>query len=317
MNFRIESLGVVKSTVYDLGVDTSETFFVKGKTTDDTYILAHNSNYINVQPLIDKKFNSDDNSIEVAEWVYQLFNNHVMGYIDTSYKELASYCNAKVQAMNMDMEKINSSMVFTSKKKRYAYLKRYDEGTWYRDKPKLSVTGLQSIQSKVPKFARTLFDETYEYVLSSDNYAGLIRLINDQYKRFHQIDIDELAEVASINGGFNIIKQLGDKSFPKGLRAEVKAVHVHNLYNASNNYRIKPITQPSKVKILPLKSNNTVSRYGDRIAYVGNFPNQWRRDRLELQIDKDAIWEKVYKRVIDSFLSDIIWDSRKPSLDLF
>ena len=96
-NFKIESLGVKDIDVYDLGVEDNENFFAND-------ILVHNSNYLNLQDLVIRKFGKDYkkngiSNIEVAKWLLEFIEGDgkteglMKNFVDNSCIELKDYMN--------------------------------------------------------------------------------------------------------------------------------------------------------------------------------------------------------------------------------
>ena len=225
----------------------------------------------------------------------------------------------------MALEKIASNSLFKDIKKRYTMAVLYNEGTWYKDKPKISTTGLESISSSTPQFARTFLDEVYEYILNSDDNLGLKSILERQEKEFYQMDIDDIADVVSINKGIDNIKNIDSNKnellgsdnvkFEKGARSGLKAAHIHNMYNKKHGYHLKPIdTNGVKFKVVPLKVPNTISSDNPTIAYVGSFPAEWREDVYD-QIDRTAIWKNRYLKTIDNFTNVLKYYYQTKNID--
>lgn len=312
-NWSLTSLGKQKIDVYDLGVQDNENFFAND-------ILVHNSNYLNLQDLVERKFGKDYkkkgiNNIEITEWLVEFIEGNngdglVQKFLNSSYVELQEYMNCPQQKMHMALEKVASNSLFKNNKKRYAMSVMYSEGTWYRDRPKLNVTGLESVSSKTPAFARKFLKEVYDHILNSDNNRELGKILNKQLEEFKQMSLDEIAEVVSINKGIEKINSISllekhdlfnnEQDFEKGLTHTLKAAYVHNAYNFQMKYHIKPIeTNGVKIKMLPLMKRNSVSSIHNVIAYIGTYPEEW--ESIKHEIDKDLIWNKRYLSTVDKF----------------
>jgi DNA polymerase elongation subunit (family B) len=299
MKFKVEDLGIQEIDVYDMGVDNSHNFFGNG-------LLTHNSNYVCMDEFVSKKMPNGTDA-EIVKFLYEKFYSSIDPFIKHSCDELQDYVNAPQQKLVMDMEKILNGMLLTDRKKRYATSVLYKDKVWY-DKGKLAVTGLESVKSSTPQFARKFLDDLYMFVLQEPNDKQLKSMLQRQYQSFESMDFDEICNVSSVNTGLENVLAFTDY-FPSGTTSQVKACHTHNTYNSSKGYTIQPIQLNGvKIKMLPLKKSNGISKISSNIAYVGDFPIEWKDDIfIQSQIDKEHIWNEWYIRLVDNFISLFGW----------
>lgn len=296
----VEPLGDQESFVYDLTVDEHQNFFANG-------VLVHNSNYISMDSVVRRRFSDDElasmSDEDIARYIYEFHQKYLGKFIAKSFSDLQQYLNAPYQKMEMALEKIMSEMILTDKKKRYCYRKIYDDGVWYHEGD-LGVTGLDSVKSSTPAFARKFLDEIYWLKLTTDDFYSIEKKLKEQYNEFIKYDFDVIAEPTAVNVGLEKIKEITSDKNIKGMTSQVKACLVHNLINHQKGYPILPIINNGiKIKKLPLIKKNTLSLYMDVIGYVGDFPKLWLTDDdIISQIDRHAIWQK-YMNLVNDFLS--------------
>lgn len=308
--FVIEDLGVQECFVYDLGVENNHTFF-----SND--ILLHNSNYICVDAVVKKKFPNGSDDKTITKWLMEsLYKKGLKTIIEDACIDIHQYMNTPKQKLVMELEKILSAMLLTDKKKRYATTMTYKDKVWY-DKAKLSVTGLESVKSSTPQFARKFLEELYKHICEHDSDVLLRELLDDQYRRFLKMEFDDIAMVTSVNTGLEVIHGDIEDTKPHGMTNQVKACKVHNMYNARKGYSITPIHQNGvKIKYLDLKPVNGISKFSNVIGYIGSFPPEWENDSfLKKQIDVDRIWNVRYIKLVDAFIEFFKWSYNENSLE--
>jgi DNA polymerase elongation subunit (family B) len=158
-------------------------------TTDKVYVIYcdTDSAYITLEAL---------NTTDISK-VVEFSEKTLCPYIDKVCAELADRFNAYEFKTSMKLEKI-CDIVFFIRKKRYALNVVWEEGLFY-DKPKLKVTGLETVRSSVPKKCRDALEQCFKLIFKNDR-AGLIEFVNKFREEFHTFTFEEIGKPSSVNG---------------------------------------------------------------------------------------------------------------------
>jgi len=239
---------------------------------------------------------------DVCDWMDEWYKEHIDSKLLEWCEEISNYMNAPENRMFYDREKIAISGIFKMKK-RYTLAVIDDEGVRYPE-PKIKVTGLESVSSSTPKWARNIFKKCYKLALlgTEADIQDFVKTIKDE---FNEYPFEKIAQ----NKKIKVFDEYQcERGFIKGTPSQVKAAISHNrmIEEKGINY-IAPIGAGDGVKILMLEKINP-TKINDRIAFVDYLPEEF---GLEKYIDKNAVWIKSFIDPLQAFLDSIGWNHKK------
>ncbi|MCK5020088.1 MAG: hypothetical protein KAS32_23745 [Candidatus Peribacteraceae bacterium] len=236
----------------------------------------------------------------IVDAVDRISREKIEPLIDKSYGDLAIYLNTYEQRMFMKREKIFQSLIWVAKK-RYAVAVWDNEGVRYT-KPKIAVTGLESVRSTTTKFVSGRLKEAYKIALLGDEISLQQHVIKVR-DEFMAQSVDDLALPKGVNDITKWLDSVGD--ILKGCPMHVRASIVHNQMVEKLNLSTKHITNGSKIKYLYLKKPNPTRSH--TIAFIDTMPDF----KIEKYIDKDLMFDKAFLLPLQSFLDSIGWSTEK------
>lgn len=277
------------------------------KTEDADYIcyIDTDSIYVNMGPLVESVFGTVDISRKQGEeFLDKVCFNKIEKVIAEGYENLAHKMGAYRNAMSMKREKITDKTVFVAKK-RYIMNTLNSEGVHY-EKPKISVTGLESVRSSTPEICRNKLKMTFEVIMNEgeESTQAFIKQFRDEFNSF------PAEEIAKTSGTDDIEKYIDGKTYKKGCPMHVRGCILYNnrLDELNLGRKYQRINSGDKVKFLYLKSPNPIRE--NMISFPGVLPKEFNLDKY---IDYDLQFKKVFLTPIENILDAIGWSSEKIS----
>jgi DNA polymerase elongation subunit (family B) len=276
------------------------------KTEGKDYIayIDTDSIYVHFGPLIEASFGTTDIPREKGEaFLDQVCGSKIEEIIDRGYEDLAKRMGAYRQAMFMKREKITDKSLFVAKK-RYIMNTLNSEGVHY-EKPKISVTGLESVRSSTPEICRDKMKETFAVIIngSEEETQAFIAKFRDEFKSYGP------EEIGKTSGTDNITKYQDRASlYRKGTPIHVRGciLYNHHLEQKKLNKRYEKVQSGDKVKFVYLKVPNPIRE--NTISFPGVLPKEL---GLHEYIDYDTQFEKVFLSPIEHILEALGWTSEK------
>jgi DNA polymerase elongation subunit (family B) len=275
------------------------------KTQDEDYIvyIDTDSIYVNMGPLVKSVFGTVDiNRKQGEEFLDKVCSTKIEQVIALGYEELALKMGSYRNAMSMKREKITDKSVFVAKK-RYIMNTLNSEGVHY-EKPKISVTGLESVRSSTPEICRNKMKDAFEVIMNEGEDA-IQKFIEQFREEFRRLPAEEIAKTS---GTDNIEKYVSGDSYKKGCPMHVRGCILYNKFLEKNklNKKYQKIQSGDKVKFIYLKSPNPIRE--NMISFPGVLPKEFSLDKY---IDYDIQFEKVFLGPIESILQAIGWSAEK------
>lgn len=305
---KIEYLGEYETDLYDINVEDNHNFFGND-------ILVHNcdtdSIYVNMGPLIEKVFGTVDIDRKTGEeFLDKICSEKIEKVISNAYIDLFNKMKAYENAMSMKREKITDRAIFIAKK-RYLLNVLNSEGVHY-EKPKISVTGIESVRSSTPEICREKMIETFD-VIMNETEEKLQDFISKFKEEFNTKSANDIAK----NSGTDDIEKYMDKNttYKKGCPIHVRGSILYNNYlkETKLDKKYEKIQSGDKIKFVYLKMPNPIRE--NVISFVGNLPEEM---NLNDYIDYETQFDKVFLKPIENILQSIGWTSEKiSSLDGF
>lgn len=282
-------------------------------TNGKDYVIAIDTDsvYLNMQVVVDKYLNKNPaaTKTEIANMLDNFCKKVMDDYIEKSFEELRSIMHGFEQAMHMKRENIASGIFIA--KKRYASYIFNEEGVVHA-KPKLKITGLESVRSSTPRVCRKAINETIE-LMFSQNEDNLIKYIDNFRSKFYNMSFEEVAKPSGVNGIVDYTEQ--DGTYKKGTPQHVKGAILYNQHlkklNLQNKYR--QITDGSKLRLINLKMPNPIR--DNVFACPNELPQEF---GLNKYIDYDTQFQKTYLDPITAIAKVVGWKTEnKESVDDF
>jgi DNA polymerase elongation subunit (family B) len=275
------------------------------KTEGEDYIvyIDTDSIYVNMGPLVESVFGTTNISRKQGEeFLDKVCASKIEQVIASGYEELARKMGAYRNAMGMKREKITDKSVFVAKK-RYIMNALNSEGVHY-EKPKISVTGLESVRSSTPEVCRDKLKEAFA-VIMNDGEEAIQKFIEDFRQEFYKLPAEEIAKTS---GTDDIEKYVSNGTYKKGCPMHVRGCIVYNKFldDMSLDKQYMKIQSGDKVKFVYLKSPNPVRE--NMISFPGVLPKELGLDKY---IDYDIQFEKVFLSPIQNILDAVGWSAEK------
>jgi DNA polymerase elongation subunit (family B) len=270
------------------------------KTKDD-YILMIDTDsiYVNLGPFVKKVVDGDNNKI--CAFLDKVAESKIEPLLEKSYEELRKYTNAFEQRMFMKREIIASKMIITGKK-RYIANVLNSEGVQYA-KPKMKITGIESVRSSTPQVCRKLIEKTLDVIINQDE-AAVQKFIADARNAFCNLPPED---VAFPRGVSDISKYAEDGGYAKGTPIHVRASILYNQTIINNKLeRYRQIGDGDKIKFSYLKMPNPIKE--NVFAFPDILPPEL---DLKRYIDYDMQFDKSYVEPMKNILEAIGWNVEK------
>jgi len=285
---------------------------LKTENIDYVVYIDTDSIYVNFGPLIHEVFGTTNISRqEGEEFLDKICSTKIEQVIEKGYEDLASRMGAYRNAMVMKREKISDKSVFIAKK-RYIMNALNSEGVHY-EKPKISVTGIESVRSSTPEVCRKKMEQVFEVIMNEGETATqqFIANFKDEFRKLPP------EEVGRNSGTDNIDKyrERSTGSYKKGCPMHVRGCILFNnlLSSKKLNKKYESIRSGDKIKFAYLKMPNPLRE--NIISFPGVLPKEL---GLNDYVDYDTQFEKVFLSPIESILEAVGWSSeKKDTLDDF
>ena len=260
--------------------------------------------YVDFGPLVKEVFGTVDiDKDKGEEFLDRVCSTKIEQVIEEGYENLARMLGTYRNAMVMKREKITNRGIFVAKK-RYILNTLNSEGVHY-DKPKVSVTGLESVRSSTPEVCREKLKECFEVIMNTDEETTQ-KFIQDFRDEFKTLDPVAIAKTS----GTDNIKKYQDKNslYRKGCPMHVRGAIMYNhfLKEKGLDKKFETIQGGDKVKFLYLKTPNPIRE--NVISVPGLLPKQL---GLHEYIDYELQFDKVFLSPIQSILDAVGWSAEK------
>lgn len=275
------------------------------KTADEDYIvyIDTDSIYVNLGPLIEAVFGTTDIDRKTGEeFLDKACKEKIEKVIADGYEKLAKKMGAYRNAMVMKREKITDKSVFVAKK-RYIMNALNSEGVHFA-KPKISVTGIESVRSSTPEVCREKMKQAFDVIMNGTE-KDVQKFIEDFRQEFYKLPVED---VAKISGTDNIEKYMERGTYKKGCPMHVRGAIVYNidLKKKELDKKYELVKSGDKIKFVYMKTPNPVREN------IISFPNVLPKEMgLDKYVDYETQFEKVFLSPIENILDAIGWTAVK------
>ena len=276
------------------------------KTDDVDYVIASDTDsiYLNLGPLVDSVYKGREKTdVSVVKFLDKVCQVELEKYIESSYKELASYMNAYQQKMVMKRENIANRGIWTAKK-RYILNVWNSEGVQYKE-PKMKIMGLETARSSTPQYYRDKLFEAFKIIITKTN-DDLIEYIDYVKQDTRKQDYVNIAFPRGCNGLDKY--KCNHDIYKKGTPIHVRGSLLYNWYVRKNKLTNKyPIIQEGeKIKFIYLKTPNPLQE--NCVSFFSDIPKEFNLDKY---IDYQLQFEKSFLEPLKNVLECIGWNYEK------
>ena len=276
------------------------------QSQDIDYVIASDTDsiYLNLGPLVDKFFsNKSSDKARIVALLDKICQDKLEPFIDSCYKELASYVSAYDQKMIMKRENIADRGIWTAKK-RYILNVWDSEGVRYKE-PKMKIMGLETARSSTPAYFRDKLYAAFKIIIGKTN-DELISFINDVRTETRERPYEEVAFPRGVN---NLEKYRHRTDiYSKGTPIHVRGALLYNHYVKKHKIENKfPFIQEGeKIKFMYLKTPNPL--HENCISFFGELPKEF---GIEKYVDYQTQFEKSFLEPLKNVLQCIGWEHEK------
>lgn len=275
------------------------------KTIDEDYIvyIDTDSIYVNFGPLVKAVFGTTDIDRKTGEeFLDKACREKIEGVITAGYEKLAHQMGAYRQAMVMKREKITDKSVFVAKK-RYILNALNSEGVHFA-KPKISVTGIESVRSSTPEVCREKMKHAFDVIMNGTE-ADVQKFIEEFRQEFYKLPAEDIAK---ISGTHDIEKYMDGETYKRGCPMHVRGCIIYNkaLKSKKLENKFQLIRGGDKIKFVYLDVPNPI--HENMISFPNVLPKELGLDQY---IDYKTQFEKVFLSPIEKILEAIGWSSMK------
>lgn len=273
------------------------------KTENKDYIIAidTDSNYLNVQPLVDKFF-SDKSREEIIDILDKIAEEQLDRILEEGYQDVSKYMNTRGQKMVMKRECIAETAVWTAKK-RYAMSVWDTEGVRHKE-AKIKIQGLDAIRSSTPQIMREKLLNMITLTLQTDEET-LQKYIAEVKEEYMKMVPQDIAFPRTMN---SITDYTIKEGFMKGTPPHVRGAIAFNRLLEQKNLTKKweKINNGEKGRFVYLREPNNVGTHV--ISFMTSLPD-------EVDINKYIDYEKMFSKTVTEpfkhILDPIGWSSVK------
>ena len=274
--------------------------------TEKDYVLASDTDsiYVNIGDLVDQSLKGADDE-KICAFVDKVAAQKIEPLLDKCYDEMKNLVNAYEQRMVMKREIIASKMIITGKK-RYIANVLNSEGVQYA-KPKMKITGIESVRSSTPQVCRKLIEKTIDIIINEDE-AAVQKFIADARVAFRKLRPEEVSFPRGVSDIEKYIDNKGPDGYTKGTPIHVRASILYNrtIINNKLDKKYRKIQSGDKIKFSYLKVPNKIKE--NVFAFPDVLPIEL---NLENYIDYDMQFDKSYLEPMNHILTAIDWSSEK------
>lgn len=265
-------------------------------TVDVDYVIYQDTDsaYVNCKPVVDKLGLTDEEAINVIK---DFVESKLSPKIENICSEFAAKLNAYENKLSMKLEKICNRSFFICKK-RYALNVSYDEGIFY-SKPKLKVTGLETVRSSVPKFTRDAMTECFKLMFDNKK-EELYEFVYSFRNKFFTASFDEIGAPMGVK---NLEKYYNNETlYKKACPIHVRGSLIFNrwLKETELDRKYELIYDFDKVKYCYLNVANPT--HENVISIKGDPPTEF---HIEEFIDYEKQWIKTFLRPMQNICKTI------------
>ena len=191
-------------------------------------------------------------------------------------------------------------------KKRYVLHILDDEGI---PMDKYKYTGVEVVRSTMPEPIKPHVKGIIETMLSTQSITKTNELLNETYRIFKDLPIEDITFVSGLKGYENYARQCDGYKTAKGMPIHAKAAYYYNMllkkFNIENDY--ETISSGDKVRYFYIQQPNPYNI--SCLAYKYYLPDEFKKIFFA---DYDKMFQKNLYAVIERFYDNVNWSIQQP-----
>ena len=191
-------------------------------------------------------------------------------------------------------------------KKRYVLHILDDEGI---PMDKYKYTGVEVVRSTMPEPIKPHVKGIIETMLSTQSITKTNELLNETYRIFKDLPIEDITFVSGLKGYENYARQCDGYKTAKGMPIHAKAAYYNNMllkkFNIENDY--ETISSGDKVRYFYIQQPNPYNI--SCLAYKYYLPDEFKKIFFA---DYDKMFQKNLYAVIERFYDNVNWSIQQP-----
>lgn len=292
-------------------IDAAQNFFndlaagLSNSVKDRIFTVDTDSCFLDVSDIVARikdKMPGGGTEKEIVKFLDKLGETKFNETMEAGFAALQAKQNAYVNRLSMKREKIGKCI--TVAKKRYVAKVFVNEDVWYEE-PDISITGLESARSDVPKWCRDKLADTYGMLFDLSE-TTVQKHIADVKSEFMKLPIEAIAIPKGVT---DITKYMTPgNGYRSGTTQQAKAAIIYNRLVVNNKLSSKYtlIRSGDKIKLLPLKIPNPTRE--SIVGFLDKLPPEF---GIEKYVDRNGIFEKAYLDPITRVLKSIGWTPKE------
>jgi len=255
------------------------------------------SMFVSLEKVVNERFNNKlPSNKKVADFIIKYQEQILEPAIHSFFNKMEHCMNMRELTISMEHECISDVCIFLEKK-RYAMKQLFKEGSWFLDKTKLKIRGIEIVRTSTPQFVRDFLTNAVLLIFEKTN-DDLINYVEESKTIFFNSPFAKVAFPRSCNGFDKY--NMNSKAIPIALRAGMLGNTALKTYDLSEKYRL--INEGDKIKFCYLKTPNKLN--ANVIAFLDKFPEEL---LTILPIDYKTQWEKAALVPLQKITNSIGW----------
>jgi hypothetical protein len=300
-DFEIICEGVQDEWVYDIEVEDNHNFFANN-------ILVHNSGYVDVSSIVNKKLATLDNPTleKKLDVVNNICDKILQPCIDNAISDINYLLNVyDEEVLDMEKETLADGFVTTTNGKYYCRYYKKDKKTGVLE-PKHKIVGIAIIGKSTPPFCKEKLTPVLDIILDKDSNE-LLKYIDEVKKDFVKANVKD---ISSIKGTSSIDYPL--EGFKKFTGEKYLTAPLHSRGSIVHNNIVKELELPlelirdgDKVYYTYMNTPNKECQNSNVISYLN--PRFMTDTNNIKNIDYDTMFQKNFLKNIELITEPIGW----------
>lgn len=267
--------------------------------TDSTYVTMKQAVDNLKIPILNEEGKIHEKYLELVEDLNNFLNVEIIKWGKKAF-------NSKDCRFVFKRESIADVGMFLQKK-RYVLHVLNEEGI---DCNKFKYTGVEVVRTTMPDAIKPYAKKIIETMLTTKSLKETNLIVDECYKKFKEVDIENVAFVMGLKGYDKYASQCKEFTTSKGMPVHVKSAYYHNLLldKLGISDKHEKLMTGDKIRFLYVEKPN---KYGiESIGFKYNFPKEF---GAFFKPDYDLMFDKILFSMIERFYQCVNWAIRKPS----
>ncbi|QIG65670.1 DNA-directed DNA polymerase [Ochrobactrum phage vB_OspM_OC] len=272
-------------------------------TFDQEYVVYGDTDsiYLDCSKFVDILLAKRPNATkeDIVNFLDRVSDEKLQPVFDKCFEDLADYLNSFQRKLSFKREKICEVMIQTAKKRYGLYV--WDSEKVRYSEPKLTVTGLEVVQTSTPHKVREWMGDAMKIIITGQE-KDIWEFTNKKREEFKNMAFHEIGISKGISdlGKYTDHKGNPIKGAPQNAKASALYNKLLNHHNLKERYDL--INSGDKIKIVALKTPNPLG-FKD-LACLTELPKEFQLDGF---IDYDTQFQKVFEEPLSRLLETRRW----------